>query len=169
MSLLTAPDPSWPAQAQAEADRWRAAVAGLITVHHIGSTAIPGMPAKPIIDLLPVFKDETSADAAQLAAQALGYEWMGAFGLEGRRYCRLIDPESGQRRVHAHAYVQGHADIRRHLAFRDALRLNAPLRAAYSAVKAACAGRHPDGGAGYQTCKSAWIAKTEARALETSK
>lgn len=169
MSLLVAYDPSWPATAQAEATRWRAQVTGLITVHHIGSTAIPGMPAKPILDLLPVFETAAAADAAQTAVEAMGYEWMGAFGLDGRRYCRAFDPDTGQRCVHAHGYVQGHTDIRRHLAFRDALCTNGPLRVAYASVKGACAGRHPDGGTGYQTCKSAWIAKTEARALETLK
>ena len=169
MSLLVAYDPSWPAKAQAEAERWRSNVAGLISVHHIGSTSIPGMPAKPVLDLIPIFKDESAADLAQDAVEAMGYEWMGTFGLEGRRYCRAHDPDTGARHVHAHAYVQGHADIRRHLAFRDALCANAALRVAYASVKAACAARHPDGGEGYQTCKSAWIAKTEARALETSR
>lgn len=167
MSLLVAYDPDWPALAQATADMWRKSVSGIVTVHHIGSTSIPGLPAKPIIDLLPVFSDAAAADAARPAVEAMGYEWMGALGLPGRRYCRKFDPDTGQRRVHAHAYVQGHADIRRHLAFRDALRANAPLRVAYASVKAACAARHPDGGSGYGDCKSAWIAKTEARALET--
>jgi len=60
----------------------------------------------------------------------------------------------------------GRADIRRHLAFRDAPRGNGPLRAAYSAVKGACAARHPEGGVAYGTCKSAWIDNTKARALE---
>ncbi|WP_299731418.1 GrpB family protein [uncultured Tateyamaria sp.] len=166
MSLLVAYDDSWPAMAAAEAARWRTHVAGLVTVHHIGSTAVPGLPAKPIIDLIPVFADDASADAARPALEDMGYEWMGAFGLPGRRYCRRFDPESGHRLVHAHAYVQGHADIRRHLAFRDALRNNTALRVAYASVKGACAARHPEGGADYGVCKSGWIAKTEARALE---
>jgi len=167
MSLLAAPNTDWPGMAQVEADRWRAAIPeGLVTIHHIGSTSVAGLPAKPILDLLPVFETEAAADAAQRAIEALGYDWMGAFGLPGRRYCRLFDPETGQRRVHAHAYARGHPDIRRHLAFRDALRANAALRAAYSSVKAGCAARHPDGGAAYSACKSGWIAKAEARALE---
>ncbi len=165
MSLLVAYDPTWPAQATAEAARWRSAVAGLITVYHIGSTAIVGMPGKPIIDLLPVFADDKAADAARKAVEGMGYEWKGAYGLPGRRYCRLNDPDSADRQIHAHAYVQGHADIRRHLAFRDALCANAPLRVAYASVKAACAARHPDGGAAYGACKSEWIAKTAARAV----
>lgn len=159
-------DGTWPIRAEEEMQQWRDAVEGLIAVHHIGSTSVPGLPAKPILDLLPAFADTAVADASRATLEAMGYEWMGAFGLEGRRYCRRIDPETGDRRVHAHAYVQGHADIRRHLAFRDALRANASLRAAYASVKAACAARHPEGGEAYGTCKSAWIAKTEARALE---
>ncbi|QUJ77545.1 GrpB family protein [Sulfitobacter albidus] len=168
MSLIHAPDPAWPVQAETEAARWRAAVPGLVTVHHIGSTSVPGLPAKPILDLIPVFADDAAADAAQGAVEAMGYEWMGAFGLPGRRYARLFDPLTGARRVHAHSYVQGHPDIRRHLAFRDALRGNAALRAGYAAIKGACAARHPDGGADYGACKSEWIAKAEARALETA-
>ena len=166
MTLVVAYDDKWPALAAQEAERWSSLVTGLVTVHHIGSTAVPGLPAKPILDLLPVFSDVASAAAARDDVEAMGNEWMGPFGLEGRRYCRLTDQVSGDRLIHAHAYVQGHADIRRHLAFRDALRANAPLRAAYASVKAACAARHPEGGAAYGDCKSGWIAKTEARALE---
>lgn len=166
MSLLHPYSQDWPAQAAAEADRWRGVVDGLVTIHHIGSTSVPGLPAKPIIDLLPVFASDADADAAHAPLAALGYEWMGAFGLAGRRYARLFDPETGARKTHAHGYVRGHPDIQRHLAFRDALRGNAALRAAYTSVKANCAARHPDGGDAYGSCKSGWIQKTEARALK---
>lgn len=167
MALMSPPDPDWPRQAQAEAERWREAVTGLVVIHHIGSTAVPGLPAKPILDLLPVFDSTAAADAAQDAVEALGYEWMGAYGLPGRRYARRDDPQSGKRLIHAHSYPQGHADITRHLAFRDALKENPALRAGYTSVKAHCAARHPDGGAGYSTCKSDWIKAVEAKALET--
>ena len=166
MSLLVAYDDSWPAQAEMEALRWRTGVAGVVAVHHTGSTAVPGLPARTALDLILVFADAAAADTARAAVEGLGYEWMGAFGLPGRRYCRRTDAETDDRLFHAYAHVQGHADIRRHLAFRNALRANAPLRAACASVKAACADRHPDGGAACGTCKSAWIAKTEARALE---
>lgn len=167
MSLLSPPDPNWPAQAQAEADRWRAAgLAGLVTVHHIGSTAVPGLPAKPIIDLLPVFADQATCDAARPALERLGYEWLGEFGLPDRRYVRLDDPETGNRLFQAHCYVQGSGEITRHLAFRDALRANASLRAAYTAVKARCAALHPGDRVAYGDCKSNWIAKAEQKALE---
>ena len=167
MSLIVPPDPEWSVLAQREAERWRGAgLAGLITIHHIGSTAVPGLPAKPIIDLLPVFENEAQADAAQEALEGLGYEWMGAYGLPGRRYARLFDAKTGERLVHAHGYAEAHPDIKRHLAFRDALRANAALRAGYASIKAACAARHPEGGAAYGACKAGWIDKMEARALE---
>ena len=143
MSLLVAPDPDWPRRAEEEAAKWLASVPGLVRVHHIGSTSVPGLPAKPILDLLPVFRDVLAQEAAQPAVEGLGYEWMGAFGLDGRSYARRDDPATGKRQVHAHGYPKGHADIARHLAFRDALRGNASLRAAYASIKAACAARHP--------------------------
>jgi GrpB-like predicted nucleotidyltransferase (UPF0157 family) len=166
VSLIVAPDPEWPERAADEIARWTETVGGLVTIHHIGSTSVPGLPAKPIIDLLPVFEDVDAQAKAQAAVEGLGYEWMGAFGLPGRSYARLDDPQTGTRLIQSHGYPQGHPDITRHLAFRDALRANAALRAGYTSVKAACAARHPEGGAAYGACKSAWIDKTEALALE---
>ncbi|WP_372573155.1 GrpB family protein [Ruegeria jejuensis] len=167
MSLLSAPDPTWPAQAQAEAERWRKAeLQGLITIHHIGSTSVPGLPAKPIIDLLPVFEQPDACDNARHHIEALGYEGMGALGLPGRRYVRRDDPQTGKRLVQAHCFATGSPEITRHLAFRDALRQNAALRAAYTSVKARCAALHPGDHRAYGACKSGWIDKTERTALE---
>ena len=165
MTLLVAPDPDWPQRAADEIARWCAAVDGLSEVHHIGSTSITGMPAKPIIDLMPVFVGGDAQLAAQSSIETLGYEWLGEYGLPGRSYARLDDLVTGHRQFQAHCYTLGHADIARHLAFRDALRANAALRAGYASVKSACAARHPEGGQAYGACKSAWIDKTEARAL----
>ncbi|MEP6064726.1 MAG: GrpB family protein [Paracoccaceae bacterium] len=167
MSLLAPPDPDWPTIAASEIAQWHKVCGlGLMKVHHIGSTSVPGLPAKPIIDLLPVFKDDGSIDCVRDQLESFGYEWMGEFGLPGRRYCRKDDPDTGKRIFHAHAYEVGHEGVLRHLAFRDALRKNASMRAAYTSVKAACAERHPDGGAQYSGCKSDWISKAEALALE---
>jgi GrpB-like predicted nucleotidyltransferase (UPF0157 family) len=166
MTQIHAPDPGWPALFELEATRWRAAgVEGLIDIHHIGSTAVAGLPAKPIIDMLPVFSGTERLEQARAPLEALGYDWMGPYGLPARRYCRRDDPESGTRLFHAHCYVIGAPDIDRHLAFRDALRGNGALRAGYSAVKGRCAALHPGDAEGYGPCKSDWIAKVEARAL----
>ncbi|CUH80961.1 dephospho-CoA kinase/protein folding accessory domain-containing protein [Tritonibacter multivorans] len=164
--LIAPADAEWPALAQRECDRWRAAaLPGLLRIHHIGSTAVKSMPAKPVLDLLPEFGSLDALDAARAQIEGLGYQWMGEYGLPGRRYCRLDDPKTGNRTVQAHAYVQGSPEITRHLAFRDALRANASLRAAYAAVKGKCAALHPGDARGYGKCKSDWIQKVEARAL----
>ncbi|MEP4981780.1 GrpB family protein [Ascidiaceihabitans sp.] len=167
MTILVAPDPSWPAVAQALCDEWRALkLVGLQTIHHIGSTSVPGLPAKPVIDLMPIFDTRPHAAAAADAVTSLGYEWLGAFGLEGRQYARRDDPFTGARQVQAHCYPQDHKDIARHLAFRDALRDNGILRAAYTREKARCAALHPGDTHSYGDCKSDWIKKAEAKALE---
>ena len=136
-------------------------VVGLLEVHHIGSTSVPGMPAKPVLDLLAVFASNEARLASEASVKALGYDWCGEQGLPGRSYAK----RSGDPTVHAHGYTEAHPGISRHLALRDALCRNAALRAAYTSVKAACAARYPDGGPEYQSCKSSWIDKAEARAL----
>ena len=167
--LIAPADAGWPALAQRECDRWRAAdLPGLLRIHHIGSTSVPSMPAKPVLDLLPEFQSLDALDAARPGNEGLGYVWLGEFGLAGRRYCRLDHPETGKRAVQAHAYVQGSPEITRHLVFRDALRGNASLRAGYASVKGKCAALHPGDARGYGDCKADWIQKVEARALAAS-
>ncbi len=167
MSLLGPPDPAWSDRASAEIDRWFSLdLPGLLTIHHIGSTSVPDLIAKPVIDLLPVFTDMSRLDAARPGLETLGYEWLGEFGLPGRRYIRLDDPATGQRLFQAHCYVEGSLDIVRHLAFRDAIRASPKLRAAYAAEKQRCARLHPDDYHAYGDCKSSWIARAEADAME---
>ena len=155
--------------AKAETAKLLDATEGIIAVHHIGSTSVPGLPAKPIIDLMPEFETDDARLGARSAFEDLGYEWVGECALNGRSYARKMNPTTGKRMFHAHSYTIGHPDIGRHLAFRDALRGNASLRAAYTSVKASCAARFPHGGENYQACKSAWIDKAEQRALERHK
>ena len=167
MSLLEPANPEWPGQAQAEIRRWHeAGLPGLLTIHHIGSTSVPGLVAKPIIDLLPVFSDMSYLDAARHVIEAMGYEWLGEFGLPERRYVRMDDPQTGMRLRQAHCYVDGSTEITRHLAFRDALRADTNLRDAYASVKTRCAHAHPDSYHAYGDCKSDWIQSTEAQAME---
>ena len=166
MSLLSQPDPNWPKQAKAEIARWRTALGpALQDMHHIGSTSVPDLIAKPVLDLLPVFASETALDAAKPAVEALGYEWLGEFGLPGRRYCRQDNPTSGQRMVQAHAYATGSPEIRRHLAFRDWLRAAPANAKSYAAEKQRAAHLYPKGGPDYQDCKSDWINAAETQAL----
>jgi GrpB-like predicted nucleotidyltransferase (UPF0157 family) len=159
-------DPEWAARAAAEADRVRCAAGPAIRdIHHIGSTAIGAIAAKPVLDLLGVASGLVALDAARPALEALGYAWHGEYGLAGRRYLTLSDPQSRERRVQLHVYADGDPAILRHLAFRDHLRARPALAEDYARVKARCAALHPHDSHAYTECKSAWIRRVEAEAL----
>jgi GrpB-like predicted nucleotidyltransferase (UPF0157 family) len=163
---LTVHDPRWSAAAQTEASVLRAALGpNLLAVHHVGSTAIPGLRAKPILDLLPVVQNLGEVDLKRKDLERVGYEWWGEFGLVGRRYATKNEPSTGRRLIQLHCYGVGAPDIDRHLAFRDYLRRNPQVVASYEDEKARCLALHPDNSHEYGACKSAWIDAVEAAAV----
>jgi GrpB-like predicted nucleotidyltransferase (UPF0157 family) len=161
--------PHWAETAKAEAARLKSALGEtLVTVEHIGSTAIPGIMAKPIVDLIPIVTELAALDGAQSRVEALGYEYLGEFGLAGRRYCRLIDSVTGKRKFQLHCYAQGDSQIGRHLAFRDYLRARPDLAKEYEAEKQRAAALHPDNVLDYNDAKNDWIKRVEREALAWS-
>lgn len=159
-------DPAWATFARAEASSLRVALGdALLAVHHIGSTAIPGIHAKPIIDLMPVVRELPALDALRGALEEQGYQWWGELGLPGRRYCSKDDPLTGKRLVQLHAYAEGTDDIVRHLAFREFLRQHPDIAAEYDREKLRCQRLHPEDSHAYGDCKGEWIRNIEARAL----
>jgi GrpB-like predicted nucleotidyltransferase (UPF0157 family) len=136
----------------------------LAELHHIGSTSIPRIYAKPVIDMLAVISELTAIDARSAAMQALGYEVMGEFGIPGRRYFRRDNPQ-GRRTHQIHAFALGSTHIARHLAFRDYLRAHPTIAQEYSDLKRKLAAAHPKDIEAYMDGKDAFIKETEAKAL----
>jgi GrpB-like predicted nucleotidyltransferase (UPF0157 family) len=157
--------PAWAHEARGAAEGIADALGSiLIAVHHVGSTSVPGICAKPVIDLLPVVTDLPRLDGASPALRALGYQWRGEFGIPGRRYCTLDDVTSGKRRVQLHCFAAGHPESERMLLFRDYLRSHPDEALAYQAEKERCRAMYPDDTEAYAEAKTVWIRACESRA-----
>ena len=157
-------NPAWRHEFQREAERIAAALGStVVTVHHIGSTAISTIYAKPIIDLLLVVQDLTALDEKQALMETLGYEALGEFGIPGRRYFRR-DNALGDRTHQVHAFANGSPQIKRHLAFRDSLLGDPDAAQAYSDLKRELATKYPDDNEAYMNGKDEFIKDIDQRA-----
>lgn len=158
-------DPSWPSRYRREAALLREALGDcLVEIHHIGSTSVPGLWAKPIIDILPVVTAVEEADRRRAALEALGYEYLGEFGIPGRRYLR----KGGERRTHqVHLFGRESRDeIRRHLAVPAYLRCHPDAARDYAQLKRRLARRFPRDIDGYCDGKDAFVKALERAALD---
>ncbi|MFG6431641.1 GrpB family protein [Roseateles sp. LYH14W] len=157
--LLVDADAGWPAQFDAVAQALREAFAGTACwVEHIGSTAVPGLCAKPVLDLLLGVTQLADIAPHREALAALGYRYRPEHEaqLPERRYFTR-DAGPAQLRVHLHAVVRGSAFWRDQLAFRDALRADAALAARYAALKRELATRHAHDKAAYTEAKGPFV------------
>ncbi len=161
--MVVPADPAWPERFQQEATGLARILPGLVFIHHIGSTAVPGLAAKPVIDIMPVIRDIEAVAAAEPQLAAMGYEALGEFGIVGRRYFR----KGGDLRSHhLHVYGLGHPDIERHLAFRDYLRADPAERDRYGGLKQRLAVQVAGDIERYMDGKDAYIKTTERLALD---
>ena len=159
-------DPQWRQAFEAEAEQVAVALGeSVVAIHHIGSTAVPDIYAKPIIDLLVEVRDITKVDDQSLVMQALGYEVMGEFGIPGRRYFRKNDRE-GNRTHHVHAFRAGSEEVVRHLAFRDYLTAHPDDAQRYSDLKRRLADEYPDSIDEYMNGKDGFIKEMDRRAAQ---
>lgn len=159
-------DPQWAVRAEALiAALHAAAPEAFRALHHIGSTAVPGLAAKPVIDLLGEADSLAAIEAARPALEALGWRWRGENGAAGRRYLTWEDPKTGERAAHLHGHAAGDPMIPWHLAFRDRLRAGPETAAAYGREKARCAALHPGDSGAYAACKKAWTDGVAGEAL----
>lgn len=112
----------------------------VIDIHHIGSTSVNGLKAKPIIDIMPVVKDINRIDKFNVSMMAIGYKPKGENGISNRRYFQ----KGGDNRTHhVHIYQLGSSEINRHLAFRDYLRAHPDVAKKYGDLKEYLSQRFP--------------------------
>lgn len=157
-------DPRWPQLFEAESGKIEAALApNVAAVHHIGSTSIPGIYAKPVIDILVAVNSIASVDEDSSKMESLGYEAMGEFGIPGRRYFRKDDP-GGVRTHQIHVFESGSAQIERHLAFRDYMIAHPDEARAYSDLKQSLVAKYPESADDYMDGKDEFIKEIDRRA-----
>jgi GrpB-like predicted nucleotidyltransferase (UPF0157 family) len=155
---LTAYRPAWPEDFAAEQER----IVAMLSippdrVQHIGSTAVKGLIAKPVIDLMIGLTDYPPPDAICRGLARLAYEALGEAGVPGRRYFRL----RGERSFNLHAVLAGGQHWQANLALRDYLRANASAQERYANCKRAAL----DAGANTLLSYSAAKAETLAALL----
>lgn len=151
-------DPAWPAQFADQRDRtstlltpWLAAA-----VEHIGSTAVAGMPAKPVVDVLALVRSLDEARAAVPALEADGWLFWPD---DPCRHYRLwfLRPRPDARTHHLQVVEHGHPHARALLAFRDALRADPGLRKDYADLKKHLSGEHRGNRNAYTNAKSDFV------------
>jgi GrpB-like predicted nucleotidyltransferase (UPF0157 family) len=155
-------DPSWPATFQQLRDQLAAALGALaVAIEHVGSTAVPGLAAKPIIDLDVVIADRTDLPAVIQRLRPLGYHHEGDLGVPGRE---AFTTPPGATAHHLYVCAVGTPALDRHLAFRDALRADAAMADAYGDLKRTLAARLSHDRVAYTEAKSAFVERVLAEA-----
>ncbi|KAI9019868.1 grpb/dephospho-CoA kinase [Hyaloraphidium curvatum] len=129
-------DPAWPVRFAEVRERLAAALTGveILGIEHVGSTSVPGLAAKPVldIDIIDIVVERTRVGAATAALAAAGYEPRGEMGIADRFAFRAPPGEVLQ---NTYVVVDGSLALRDHRALRDTLRAHDDLRDAYAAVK----------------------------------
>jgi GrpB-like predicted nucleotidyltransferase (UPF0157 family) len=134
-------DSSWPLTfASLQAPIWEALRGIALSVEHVGSTSVPGLAAKPIIDIDAIVPSRAEMPAAIDRVAALGYVHCGTLGIEDRE---AFESPVGLPAHHLYACVQGSAALANHLAIRDCLRRNPAAAAAYGRLKKQLAEQFP--------------------------
>ncbi|WP_100011235.1 GrpB family protein [Lentibacillus sediminis] len=154
---------NWPAMFKEEANKLHSIFGSeTIEIHHIGSTSVNGLKAKPVIDMMPVVKNISRVDDFNTAMMGIGYEPLGENGISGRRYFR----KGGDDRTHhVHVFELGSGDIERHLAFRDYLGTHPDALQSYGDLKEELARSFPDDMESYIKGKEPFVLEIERKAL----
>lgn len=147
-------DARWPTLFAAEARRIRDRCGALaLQLEHVGGTSIPGMCAKPVLDIAAGRPRGTSAQDVVAALEQAGYEHRGERGVPGRQFFRRGEP----RAYHLHLVEEGGPLWRDYLAFRDYLRVHAEAARQFADLKRALAARFSQDREAYMIAKSSHV------------
>jgi GrpB-like predicted nucleotidyltransferase (UPF0157 family) len=131
--------------------------------YHIGSTSVPGIYSKPIIDILIVVSDIDAVDNYNHQMKERGYIPKGSFGIAGRRF---FQKGAEQRTHHVHIYQKEDENIMRHLAFKEYLINHPQIAKEYSDLKIQLSQKYPYDIERYMEGKNDFIKRIEKKALE---
>jgi GrpB-like predicted nucleotidyltransferase (UPF0157 family)/predicted phosphodiesterase len=146
----------WPVLYEQERARLQAAIGGqVLDIQHVGSTAVPGLAAKPILDIAVAVADFDEARRCIAPLEGLGYTYRGENGIPRRHYFVKGEP----RTHHLHMLERDSDEWRRHLFFRDHLRAHDEVARAYARLKQSLAERYPHDRGAYTEAKGAFIAR----------
>ncbi len=156
-------DDKWLEMFEAESLLLKTLLGGVVkSIYHIGSTSVPGLSAKPVIDIMLEVSDINELDTYNSAMARAGYVARGENGISGRRY--FI--KGGEQRSHqVHAFTAGDMQVLRHLAFRDYLRKNRGIAEKYAEIKHAAASLSKNDVHRYSALKANFIEDHLKRAL----
>lgn len=163
--VVTEYNPLWLKMFDIEAEKIKRILKkNCIAIHHIGSTSVVGLAAKPIIDIMPIVHNLEDVDRVALEFEKIGYEYMGEFGISGRRYLR----KGGDERTHQiHIFSEDNTvDIERHLVVRDYLRTHKAVCEEYATLKKELAQKYPYDIDGYCDGKDCFVQQMEKEALK---
>jgi GrpB-like predicted nucleotidyltransferase (UPF0157 family) len=152
-------DPAWPDRFAEQQDRAAAILAPWLAapIEHIGSTSVPGLPAKPVIDMLAPVRSLAQAQAAVAPLQADGWVfWPEDPCCHYRLW--FLRPQPETRTHHLHLIEHDHPHARALIAFRDTLRAEVGLRIRYAELKKQLGRQHRDNRNAYTNAKSEFVA-----------
>lgn len=154
----------WSEKFQMEAERLKTAMPETVKIHHIGSTSVPGLAAKPIIDMIMEVESIERVDRWNERFIELGYIVKGGNGISGRRF--FIHGTEEKRSYHLHVFEKGNPEIVRHLAFRDYMMAHCEEAEAYATLKKELAEKYTYDGTLYTEGKNEFVRSVDEKAKE---
>lgn len=156
-------DPRWTMEFESEKNGLQSVIGDTaLKIEHIGSTSVPGLAAKPVIDILIEVSSLELLDLKCQALEVIGYKARGEYGIPGRRYFQ----KGGDKRTHhVHVFLRGDQHLTRHRAFKDYLKAYPAIAQEYALIKRESATNCQHDSALYQSLKNGFIQQHERVAM----